>query len=106
MLRKGIDFDADHHFVFGDALLVQFGQGCNATSAYAGDGLIKEKGDLINSISLARDEAKKKGAKVVRYRDFFPRIGYAVKYDVNDESINQAAAKYLRTNAVPEGEPK
>ena len=75
-------------------------------SGYAGDLLIKEKGDLINSISLARDEAKKKGAKVVRYRDFFPRIGYAVKYDVNDESINQAAAKYLRTNAVPEGEPK
>ncbi len=75
-------------------------------SASAGDGLIKEKGDLINSISLARDEAKKKGAKVVRYRDFFPRIGYAVKYDVNDDSINQAAAKYLRTNVAPEGEPK
>jgi len=74
----------------------------------AGDGLLKEKGDLINSINAARDEAKKKGAKAVRYRDFFPRIGYTVKYDVNDEQINQAAAKYLRTNAVPPegGEPK
>lgn len=75
-------------------------------TALPGDGLLKEKGDLINSINTARDEAKKKGAKAVRYRDFFPRIGYTVKYDVNDEQINQAAAKYLRTNAVPEGEPK
>jgi hypothetical protein len=75
-------------------------------SALAGDGLLKEKGDLINSINAAREEARKKGAKAVRYRDFFPRIGYTVKYDVNDEQINQAAAKFLRTNVVPEGEPK
>ena len=75
-------------------------------SAMAGDQLLKEKGELIGSINTAREDARKKGAKAVRYRDFFPRIGYTVKYDVNDEQINQAAAKYLRTNAVPEGEPK
>ena len=76
-------------------------------SALAGDGQLKEKGDVINSISAAREESKKKGARAVRYRDFFPRIGYTVKYDVSDEAINQAAAKFLRTNAAPEGgEPK
>ena len=74
-------------------------------SVFAGDGLTKEKGNLINSISMARMEAKNKGARVMRYREFFPRIGYTVKYDVNEESINQAAAKYLRTNA-PEDMPK
>ncbi len=75
-------------------------------SALAGDQLLKEKAALITSINTAKLDAQKKGAKVIRYRDFFPRIGYTVKYDVSDESINQAAAKYLRTNAVPEGEPK
>ena len=75
-------------------------------SAAAGDATFKEKGDLINSISLAREEARKKGSKVIRYRDFFPRIGYTVKYDVNEEAINQAAARYLRTNAAPEDMPK
>ncbi len=70
-------------------------------SATAGDLLVKEKGDLINGISAARDEAKKKGNKVIRYREFFPSIGYTVKFDVNEETINQAAAKYLRTNATP-----
>ncbi len=70
-------------------------------SVTAGDLLVKEKGDLINGISAARDEAKKKGNKVVRYRDFFPSIGYAVKFDVNEETINQAAGKYLRTNVAP-----
>ena len=67
-------------------------------SGVAGDKLLTEKGDLINAISTARDDSKKKGAKVIRYREFFPRIGYTVKYDVNDDLVNQAAAQYLRTN--------
>ncbi len=75
-------------------------------SAFAGDGLLKEKADLISSINAASEESKKKGARVVKYRDFFPKIGYTVKYDVNDQTVNQAAAKYLRTNVVPAGEPK
>lgn len=67
-------------------------------SGTAGDPLLTQKGDIINSISAARDESKKKGAKVIRYREFFPRIGYTVKYDVNDDLVNQAAAQFLRTN--------
>ena len=71
-------------------------------SSSAGDRLLAEKGQVITNINTARDEAKKKGAKAIRYRDFFPRIGYTVKYDVNDEAINQAAAKYLQTNVAPD----
>jgi hypothetical protein len=62
----------------------------------AEDALLQLKTDLSNAIGNARREAVDKGAKAVRHRDFFPRIGYKVNYDVSDEKINQAAARYLR----------
>ena len=33
--------------------------------------------------------------QTVKFRDFFPRMGYRVKLDVPDDKINQATAPYL-----------
>jgi len=68
------------------------------------DALLLLKTDLSNTISAAKKEGTDKGAKAVRHRDFFPRIGYTVNYDVSDERINQAANKFLRPREEkPEG---
>jgi hypothetical protein len=74
----------------------------------AGDQLLTVKSELSNVIANAKKEAVDQGAKAVRYRDFFPRIGYKAKYDVTDDRINQAAAKFLKTplDMPPEAAPK
>ena len=61
-----------------------------------GEGLTKEKENLRSSLATAMSEADKKGAKVISYRDYFPRVGYKVAFGLPDDAINQAAAKYLQ----------
>jgi hypothetical protein len=63
----------------------------------AGDALASAKSQIDQALLAARKEAKERGAKVVKFRDFFPRIGYRVKLDVAPETINRAFNKYLTT---------
>jgi len=69
-----------------------------------GEGLTKEKENLRSSLATAMSEADKKGAKVISYRDYFPRVGYKVAFGLPDDAINQAAAKYLQA-AIPAPPP-
>jgi predicted lactoylglutathione lyase len=38
---------------------------------------------------------------VIRSREFFTGIGYKIKFDVSDETVNQAATKFLKTPEPP-----
>jgi hypothetical protein len=58
--------------------------------------IIEAKAGVLNGIGTARKDAKERGTKVVRMRDFFPRIGYPLNLDVDEERINEAAARYLK----------
>jgi hypothetical protein len=55
-----------------------------------------EKTQLIDALGNAVKAAREKGVQDVKYRDFFPRMGYRVKLDVSDDKINQASAPYLK----------
>ena len=68
-----------------------------------GEGLAKERENLRTSLSAALTEAEKKGAKIISSRDYFPRVGYKVALGLTDDTINQAAAKYLQ--AAPPAAP-
>jgi hypothetical protein len=57
------------------------------------DGKIR----VISGISDARKLSKEKGVRILRPRDFFPRIGYKAKLDLTEDTINQAATFYVRT---------
>ena len=59
------------------------------------DGKVK----VISSLTEARKQANDKGIRVLRPRDFFPRIGYKAKLDVSEDLINQAATYYARSSA-------
>lgn len=70
-------------------------------------GIITAKGAVRAGIDDARKVAKDRGSKVVKLRDFFPRIGYKAKLDITEDKIDQAAARYLiGTVAETPAEPK
>ncbi|MBX9581126.1 MAG: hypothetical protein K2X87_12525 [Gemmataceae bacterium] len=62
---------------------------------------------ITGAIAAAREDAKNKAIPVVKYQDFFGRMGYRVAPNVTDERINQAATRYLggvgATEAPKEG---
>ena len=64
------------------------------------DGNADYKARIISAIDDAKKYCKERGAKVVKIRDFFPRIGYDVNFGITDDRINQAAAKYYTTPAA------
>jgi hypothetical protein len=63
------------------------------------DGNADVKSKIISHIDEAKKYCVERGAKVVKIRDFFPRIGYDVNLAITDDRINQAAAKYYSTQA-------
>ncbi len=63
------------------------------------DGKLK----IINAIGAAKTKAKNEGVRIIRPRDFFPRIGYNAKLDITEDSINQAATGYIRSVSPAEG---
>jgi len=65
------------------------------------DSLAGAKGDLVTAINVAELAAKEKGVNVIRSREFFTGIGYKIKFDVSDETVNQAATKFLKTPEPP-----
>jgi hypothetical protein len=64
------------------------------------DGNADYKTRLIAAMDEAKKYVKERGAKVVKIRDFFPRIGYDVNLGITDDRINQAAAKYFTAPAA------
>lgn len=73
----------------------------NLPSGVPGDSQAAAKGELVVAINNAEKEAKEKGVNVIRSREFFTGIGYKIKFDVPDETINLAASKYLVAPAPP-----
>jgi hypothetical protein len=61
------------------------------------DPFVKEKAELNDALSKAREEAKQKGLTVVDFRDIFPRMGYRVRLDVSDDKIQQATSQYIQS---------
>ncbi len=59
------------------------------------DPLRDKKTEMINLITKAVEEARRRGVQDVAYRDFFPRIGYRFNMDVSPDRINQAAGEYI-----------
>jgi hypothetical protein len=55
----------------------------------------EEKTKLLGAIGAAISEGKQKGVETVNFRDFFSRMGYKFRLDVNDDVINKATAPYL-----------
>ncbi|MFO0936672.1 MAG: hypothetical protein U0798_09195 [Gemmataceae bacterium] len=66
------------------------------------DGNADYKARIITGIDEAKKYCKERGAKVVKIRDFFPRIGFDVNLGITEDRINQAAAKYFTTPGAKE----
>jgi hypothetical protein len=64
------------------------------------DGKIK----ILGALADAKRTAKDKGLRILRPRDFFPRIGYNAKLDITEEAINSAATYYLRVSGMDTAE--
>ncbi|MBA4186658.1 MAG: hypothetical protein C0467_01430 [Planctomycetaceae bacterium] len=60
-----------------------------------------DKTKLIASMTEAVKSGRDKGVAIVKFQDFFPRMGYRVKLDLSVDKLNQATAPYLnRVNSV------
>ncbi|VTT98654.1 Uncharacterized protein OS=Planctomyces maris DSM 8797 GN=PM8797T_24106 PE=4 SV=1 [Gemmataceae bacterium] len=60
-----------------------------------------DKTKLIAAMTAAVQSGRDKGVAIVKFQDFFPRMGYRMKLDMNVDKLNQAVAPYLnRVNAV------
>jgi len=65
-----------------------------------------DKTKLIASLTQAVQSGRDKGVAIVKFQDFFPRMGYRVKLDLSVDKLNQATAPYLnRVNAVEAPNP-
>lgn len=62
----------------------------------ATDGNVAAKSNILSEITKARQAAKDRGVRILRPRDFFPRIGYNARMDIDPDAINQAATAYIR----------
>ena len=65
----------------------------------ANDAVRTAQGEVRDAINVARKDVVERGTHLVKMRDFFPRIGYTVNLDVSESRINQAASRYLSTDA-------
>ena len=73
-------------------------EGYYPSSSGSGDeGVRNAKAQLTAALLKARTEAREKGGKIVKIRDFFTRIGYDIEADISEAKINQAYLPYLRT---------
>jgi hypothetical protein len=68
-----------------------------------GEGLAAAKSALEQSLQDCKRQAQEKGARIVRIREFFPRIGYKVRLDISADTINRAYNRYLQS--LPPAEP-
>ena len=64
-------------------------------SSGVADGLAGAKATLITQLDAAKRVAQEKGVKVVKAREFFPRIGYKIRLDVTPDIVNRSYNRYL-----------
>lgn len=70
-----------------------------------GDSLSAARGELRSALDDAKKQARDRGVKVVKARNYFPRVGYDYRGgDVAEDRINQAYNRYLRTAPPAEGQ--
>ena len=69
-------------------------------------GIITAKNAVRGALDEAKKVAKDRGSKVVKMRDFFPRVGIKGKLDVGEDKIDQAASRYLIGGPVEGEQPK
>ena len=60
------------------------------------DALSGAKSTVIQQLDAAKRFAQEKGVKVVKARDFFPRIGYKMRLDITPDIVNRSYNKYLQ----------
>jgi len=61
------------------------------------DGLAAAKTALTQQLEAAKRVAQEKGVKVVKARDFFPRIGYKMRLDITPDIVNRSYNRYLQS---------
>ena len=66
------------------------------------DALSAAKSALTQQLDAAKRFAQERGVKVVKARDFFPRIGYKMRLDITPDIVNRSYNKYLQ--ATPAGD--
>ncbi len=67
----------------------------------AGDALSGAKSALTDKLNAARAFALGQGVRVVRARDFFPRVGYKMRLDITPDIVNRAYSRYLPAVGTP-----
>ncbi|OWK43648.1 hypothetical protein [Fimbriiglobus ruber] len=68
------------------------------------DSLQAAKNAIDDALHDAKKVARERGARVVKTRDFFPRVGYSVRLTTDPDLINRGYARYLQTpQAAGEG---
>lgn len=68
-----------------------------------GEAIVGAKSAIDTALRQARTEAQERGSKVVRMREFFPRIGLRIRMDVSPDAINRAYSRYLVTLPPADG---
>lgn len=69
-------------------------------------GIVTAKNAVRGALDEARKVAKDRGSKVVKMRDFFPRVGLKAKLDVSEDKVDQAASRYLIGGPAEGEQPK
>ena len=69
------------------------------------DGLSVARTAVTKKLDDAKATALNAGVKVVRARDFFPRIGYKTQLNVPPEVINRSFSRYLLAAPAPAADP-
>jgi hypothetical protein len=80
-------------------------EGYLPTSTVA-DPLSGAKSAIIADLEAARRIAQERGVKVVKAREFFPRIGYEIRLDITPEIVNRSYNRYLQAAPVAGNEAK
>jgi hypothetical protein len=65
-------------------------------SPNAGSYLSGEISALLTAINKAGDDCKSKGVQEIKALRFFSEIGYRTSTGISEETVNQAAIKYLK----------
>lgn len=74
-------------------------------SSGPGDALSGAKSAVIQQLDAAKRFAQEKGVKVVKARDFFPRIGYKLRLDITPDIVNRSYNRYLQVTPAGDAPP-
>ena len=69
------------------------------------DALAGAKAAVAKQLDDAKRFAQEKGVKVVKARDFFPRIGYKMRLDITPDIVNRSYNRYLQVTPAGDAPP-